>query len=101
MSASVNRDVARPARSVCRIAHVFGIDSASTKMTTVLTTAPIAGAPAPPRRLTNSTVVSVTCTVCSAVTVTSSGLMNRSGCSTSRSSARLAFDSASRRSPGP
>jgi hypothetical protein len=54
----VKREVPNAARSVWRIAHVLGIDSASTKNTMTLTTNPIS-APQAPNRSTATIVTSV------------------------------------------
>ena len=86
-SHSVGRAVNSAARSADSTAHVFGTASVSTKKTMTLRTKPTA-TPLAPKSLSASNVVRNAWPICSTVTVTSSGLMKRSGWVTSRSNAR-------------
>ena len=87
----MDRAVNSAARSADSTAHVLGIASASTKNTMTLSTKPMA-TPAGPNRLSATSVVRNAWPICSTVTVTSSGLMKRSGWLTRRCSDCAAFE---------
>ncbi len=90
-SMSVVRAVMMAARSECRTAHVLGNASDSTKNTITFSTKPTS-TPMGPNSESARIVVRNACPVWRMVIITRSGLMNRSGCSTSDTNAAVAFD---------
>ena len=86
-SHSVGRAVALAACSLCRTAHVLGIASVNTKRIPTLSTKPMTS-PQVPNSRSRRIVLRNAEAVCRMLTVSSTGLRNFSGSSTSRSRAR-------------